>query len=65
MLSAFVLFLLFNLCVILVGAIHQARKSPEQQHLDFLVDVGDPYADAYRDKIFGPIEYVPINPKYW
>lgn len=37
----------------LMGWAHQAAKSPEQQHLEELIDCNDPYAMDYSIKIWG------------
>lgn len=48
------LYALFLILTIHAGWAHQARKTPEEQHLDFLIDAGDPYATQYSAKLFGP-----------
>jgi hypothetical protein len=52
MLIAFGIWLTFIAWVIVAGYQWQASKDPETQHLELLIDLGDPYATVYAEKIW-------------
>lgn len=43
-----------SVLIMLLGWKHQARKTPEEIHMDLLIDTNDPYAVAYSTKVWGP-----------
>ena len=45
----------------LVGWRWQASKSPEVQHLEYLIDSNDPYASAYAAKLYDSIPVMVDN----
>lgn len=46
--------LAITVLALILGWKHQARKSPEEQHLDLLIDLNDPGVVAYVTKVWGP-----------
>lgn len=42
---------------IILGWKHQLRKTPEEQHLDLLIDLNDPDMVPYAAKLFGPLNF--------